>query len=335
MAQGVPSYKGAVSVGVHATSMTDLRQALPARTVSCRFHDWETTHDDGAEFDPTSGMADPEDVAEGDYDVRGRGTLEGTVEGVVPYLTRSLMGGQPSSSVVGVTGHQHVWSIADAIPLNGGRLAVEVKTGASQEAEEYAAVCGSLEFQLNQAGYARWATELLGSSPALNAAPTVPAYPSVNSLLKKRVTTVTFDGATALVVRNLSWRVQRDLDEDDYDVTSNQRRDTAYGEVHTTFDAELTFQNEDQRRDYWGGNDSPSPDAAYYPVNIKTEGLTIAGGTAKYTAMLDMPKVKITGVSKPMRGRNVIRQRLTGRAVYSPGSGYAQRVTFINSVVGY
>lgn len=339
MAQATHAHKGYFGVGIHATSLTDLRAAKVARTAFCRFHDFEVTHGQGEEVDPTSGRTDPEGVALGNYDVKAKGTLEGTTEGVLPYLARSLLGGQATTTTVGTTGKQHEFLVADTIPLNGGRLSCEARYGTATESETFNAVCDSMEFNINQAGYARWPVSLIGSSPALTGAPTAATLPSMSTILSQRVTTFTMNALTTKVVRNLSWKLQRTVPDDDYDVTSRQRRDGSYGEMQATFDAELTFQDSNALKEFWGGTglSAPGDTDTYYPVNIKTERSdVIAGGTAKHTAMLDLPKAFITRVSTPMRGRDVIRQRIAGRGIYSPsGSVWAQKLTFINTVASY
>lgn len=341
MAQGTHSTRGYLGVAGHATSLTDLRQAKVAPTTFVRLHSLTTTHKQGEEVQETGGMPDPEGVALGDYDYRIAATFEGTAEGIVVPLARSLMGVQPVTTTVLTTGKQHVLTgVADSLPLAGGRLSTEVRKGTSGVSEQGNAVCDELEFQITQAGYARWATNLIASSPARNASPTSPTYPDMATILSKRVTTFTFNSATTKVVRGLSWKLKRGVDDKDYDATSRQRRDAGYaGPVEVTFDAELQFFDDTERREFWGGAgvSTPGDDSTYYPVNILTaRNDVIAGGTAKQSVALDLPKAFITEVSDPIQGREAIRQRMRGRAIYSPsGSVYAQKLTVINTVATY
>lgn len=341
MAQGAASTRSYLGVAGHATTLTDLRQAKVTPTTFARLHSLQRVNKHGEEVQETGGMPDPEGVSLGDYDYRIRATFEGTAEGPVVPLARSILGVQPVTTTVLTTGKQHVLTgVADTLPLAGGRLSTEVRKGTSGVSEQANAVAESLEFQITQAGYARWVTSLIGSSPARNASPTSPTYPDMATILSKRVTTFTFNSATTKVVRGLSWMIKRGLDDKDYDVTSRQRRDAGYaGPVETTFDAELQFFDDTELREFWGGAgvSTPGDDSTYYPVNILTaRNDVIAGGTAKQSVALDLPKVFITEVSDPIEGRDAMRQRVRGRAIYSPsGSVYAQKLTVINTVSTY
>jgi hypothetical protein len=341
MAQGAAATRSYLGIGAHATSLTDLRQAKVAPTSFARLHTIQTVDKHGEEVQETGGMPDPEGVSLGDYDYRIRATFEGTAEGPVVPLARSLMGVQPVTTTVGTTGKQHVLTgVADTLPLAGGRLSTEVRKGTSGVSVQANGVCDELEFQITQAGYARWATSIIGSSPARNGSPTSPTYPDMATILSKRVTTFNFNSATTKVVRGLSWKLKRGVDDKDYDVTSRQRRDAGYaGPVETTFDAELQFFDDTELREFWGGAgvSTPGDDSTYYPVNIKTaRNDVIAGGTAKQTVELDLPKVFITEKSEGIQGRDAMRQRVRGRAIYSPsGSVYAQKLTVSNSVASY
>lgn len=337
MAPAQHGHKGALGVGFHASSLSDLRQTLVARAYWSRVHDIEVTHDDGAEFDPTSGRSVAEGVVPGDYDVRIKATLEGSTEGVVPVLARSLMGTAFTDTTVGTTGKQHTTQEADTMPLAGGRFSYESILGTAGVSEQGNGACTELGFNLDQAGYAKWNCGIIGSSPAYNASPTTPTLPSHLTRLARRKTTFTLDGAATHVVRNCNWNLKREGMEDDYDVASHQRRDFSYGEFIPTFDAEITFVNADNFRRFWGSATAtvPGTTPVLYPVNIKTERYdVIPGGTAVHTAMLDMPAVKLTKVGTPIRSRDGIRQQVAGRGVYD-GSTYAAKLTMINSIVSY
>lgn len=341
MAQGAASVLSYLGVAAHATSLTDLRQAKVAPTTFARLHSIRVVNKHGEEIDPTSGNTSPESVALGNYDYGLDVTYEGTVEGPTVHLARSLTGVAPVTSTVGTTGKQHVLTgEASSLLLAGGRISTEVRKGTSGTSEQANGVCNRLGFQLNQAGYARWAAGIVGSSPARSGSPTAATYPSVATLMSQRATTFTFNSATTKVVRNLQWTMQRKVDEDDYDVTSRQRRDAGYaGDMETTFEAELQFFDDTELREFWGGAgvSTPGDDSTFYPVNIKTErNDVIAGGTAKCTVMLDMPKVFIDSVDPGIQGRDAIRQKVTGRAIYNPTSSvYAQALTIINTVASY
>lgn len=341
MAQGAASYRTYLGVGGHVSSITDLRQAVVATQQFARVHSLQFVNKQGEEVQETGGMPDPEGVSLGDYDYRIRATFEGTAEGPVVPLARSLLGVQPVTTTVLTTGKQHVLTgVADTLPVAGGRISTEVRKGTSGTSIKANAVCEELEFQITQAGYARWGTSIIGSTPTRSGAPTSPTYPDMATILSKRITTFTFNAATTKVVRGLSWKLKRGLDDKDYDVASRQRRDAGYaGPVETTLDAELQFFDDTELREFWGGAgvSTPGDDSTYYPVNIKTNrNDVIAGGTAKQTVELDLPKVFITEISDPVEGRDAIRQRVRGRAIYSPtGSVYAQKLTVTNSVATY
>ena len=56
-------------------------------------------------------------------------------------------------------------------------------------------------------------------------------------------------------------------------------------------------------------------------VEVDTATLRpIPGGTAKHGVALDLPKVRLTGIGTPLQGRKVVRQKLTGRAIFSASS---------------
>lgn len=341
MAQGASATKTYLGIGAHATSLTDLRQAKVAPTHFARVHSLQLTHKHGEEVQEPGAMPDPEGASLGDYDYRIAGALEGTAEGPIVPLARSLMGVQPVTSTVGTTGKQHVLTgVADSLPLAGGRLSTEVRKGTSGVSEQGNGVCNELGFQITQAGYARWPFGIIASSPVRNASPTSPTYPDMATILSKRVTTFTFNGATTKVLRGLTWTMKRGVDDKDYDATSRQRRDAGYaGPFETSFDAELQFFDDTEQREFWGGAgvSQPGDDSTYYAANIKTaRNDVIVGGTAKQTVELDLPKVFLTEQSQTIQGRDAIRQRVRGRAIYSPsGSVYAQKLTITNTVASY
>lgn len=331
------AFKGVTSVGYHASSQVNLRTALVARTHFARFHDWEVTMNPNAVFDPTSGQTAPESVALGNYDVQFRGVLEGTTEGPIVPLLGSVLGGTPDTTTVGTTGKQHVIPHADVLPSRG-RLSMESKWGTSARALLYAGVAKRVRYNAMQAGYAQWEVEGVGSSPARTESPTAATLPAIATLLSQRKSTFTLDGVATRSVRGYNWEVSRAVDEDDYDVGSHQRRDAEYGELTVNFDAEVTFEDDTDIRRFWGGAalTGPSDTEAYYPLTIQSERYdVIPGGTAVHTAKLTAPKVFLTGCSTPQRGRDQIRQRIQGRAIYDAATSKACDVTLINTVAEY
>jgi hypothetical protein len=336
MAQGIHAFKGFLGAGVQVG--TDLRAATVARTHFARFHDIEITESQGEEIDPTSGRRDPESASLGDYGIDIKGTLEGTTEGLIPLLAQSLMGGTIATTTVGTTGKKHTLTgFADQL-TGHSRLTLEQRFGTDAEAELLNAIIKSLEFNINQAGYARWSIEGVGSSPARLATPTVPTLPDPLTLLAQRFTTFSLGGSTAMVVRNLSWKLATQLDEDDYDISSRQRRDASYDESMATFDAELTFQDMTELRRFWGSASATAPEdtEAYHAVDIQTQRADlIAGGTAKHGVQLTLPKCFLTKVSTPLQGRKVIRQKVQGRAIYDPSSTASAVLAVTNTVASY
>ncbi|MFO1532797.1 MAG: hypothetical protein ABR562_03725 [Thermoplasmatota archaeon] len=337
MGQGQHSLKGWFGVGFHATSLTDLRQTAVARAYYNRFHDLEITHDQGEEIDPTSGASQAEGMSYGDYDVRVKGTLEGSTEGCFPALARSLMGGAMGDSTVGTTGKQHVMVLADTVPLAGGRLSYERRFGTNAESEIGNGICNKLGYKVDQAGYVRIPFEMLGSTPSYLGTPSTPTLPDVSTLMAQRPSTLTFDGDATQAVKGFSWMLERKMDDKDYDISSRQRRDASYQELVPTFEAEITFQTMANCRRFWGSATATSPTdtETYYPVNLKNERAdVIAGGTAKHTVTLDLPRCHVK-VGTPMKGKDVIRQKVTGQAFYKAASGHGAQLTIINSVASY
>jgi hypothetical protein len=332
------AFKGFLGVGVGGAGLADLRAAKLARTLFCRYYDLDFTENPNEVVDPTSGRSEPESVQLGNHDSRFKGTLEGTTSGPIPILARSALGGALTTTTVGVTGKQHKVVLGDT-PGIDDRLSLERNfgTAADGDAQAINGIVSKLAYNAQQVD-ARWEVEGLGSSPARVATATSPTFPSVLAQMGQRFTTFTLDADATRPVRNFRWEIARQLTEDDFDVSSRQRRDATYKKLMATFRAEVVYQDMKDLRRFWGSVTATSPGdvEAYYGCTIKTERAdVIAGGTAKHTVQFDAPKcfVKVEGI--PLKAPDQVRLTLTGQAIYSPADSKAVDLTFINDVAGY
>jgi hypothetical protein len=329
------AFKGFLGVGKQTGS--NLRAAKVARTEYARFRELEITENQNEAIDPTSGRRGPESVALGNYDARIRGVLEGTTEGPIVRLLLSVLGGTDTVTNVGTTGREHDVSVGDTLG-SFSRLTAEARYGTNAESELVNFLCSLLRFKLDQQGYAWWEFEGLASSPEYLATPSTPTLPAIPTLLNSRTTTFTFDGVNTHVVRNLSVELKNHADEDDFDLSSRQRREAEYGELEATFDAELVFANMTNQRRFWGGAalTAPSDVDVYYPVTIVNERTdVIPGGTAKHGVSYSFPKARITCMSTPQQGKDQVRQRVTGRAIFDSATSKDLTAKITNSVAAY
>lgn len=329
------AFKGHLGVGY--AGLADLRAAKVARTHFCRYYDLDFPANRNEKPVPTSGRSETERVQLGNYDVRFKGTLEGSTSGPMPILARSVLGGTLTTTTVGTTGKQHKIVVGDAVG-NDDRLTLERNfgTAADGDAQAINGIVGKFAFSGDDVD-GRFEVEGLGSSPARIATATAPTFPSVLSQLGQRVTTFTLDGDATRPVRKFRWEVARKLTEDDFDVSSQHRRDAGYKDVLATWRAETVFQTMADLRRFWGGSTvtEPSETDVYYAATIKTERAdVIAGGTAKHTVQFDAPKCFIK-VSAPFKAPEQVRQQIEGMAVYSPSDTKAVDLTFINDVAAY
>lgn len=314
----VHAFKGYLGAG-KAASGTDLGFSAAARDRFCRFIDLELTEANQEELDPTSGRAEPEAAFLGPFDTRIRGTLEGTTEGLIGYLLRSLFGTVASAQQAATTAYLHTFTLADTLP-SASRLTLEARYGTKAEAEVVNAVVKSMRYDFSNRGLLRWGFEALGALPTYTSTPTSATLAAAGTThLSQQMHTFTLFGATRKI-RSGSIEIDHGNDEDDFTATSRARQDAEYGALRATFDLEVLFADLADHRRFWGGATltTPADVPSYYAVNVKAEHPTEIVGAAghKYTAEFDFPKAFLTGVTKPMRGRDAIVQRIQGTAVY-------------------
>jgi hypothetical protein len=323
---------GALGVGQQA-SAAKLSAATVAPTRFNRFHENEFTVQHNEEFDPTSGATEPEEVALGSFDVRARGTLEGSVEGAIGFLLHSVMGSVSVANEGAGTpqGKKATYTFANTIP-NAGRVSLEQKMGTASDALRMNAMVTKMRYDFTQPGFSRWMYEAIGGKLERIASATAVTLPGVATLLGQKMHTITFDGVTTLVVRSGWWEVERPGMVPEHVVTSRTADDAEYGEAAARFELEVIYENMDQiRRGFFGSATGTGPEdaATKRAVKIVAQHPTVFdGGTAKFESTFDFDKVFLTGVSAPLRGRDVIVQRITGRAIKSANN----KVVLVNTL---
>lgn len=325
MANAVAGFKGALGAG-KGTGSTDLAFTAVARDRFCRFIDAEFTEDHQAEMDPTSGRAEAEAVALGPYDNRLKATLEGTVEGIVPYLLRSLMGGVTSAQQASTTAYLHTYTRADALAAVD-RLTFEKKMGTSAEAKVANGVVNRLRYDFGQRGMVRWSFDALCAKSTYSSSPTSATFPSATTTrLSQYMHTFTF-GGSSFVARAGSVEIDTHNMEDDFTATQRFRRDAERGPMEVTCVLEALFQNLNNWRQFMGGVSvtEPGNDPVYYEANVKGEHPTeIVGATGhKYTAEFDMDKCWVEKVGLPVPGKGFIAQSMRLKGIYDSTNGAA------------
>lgn len=312
--------KGYLGVG-KAASGSDLSFSPVVRDRFCRYVDLEFVESQSEEIDPTSGRAEPEEAFLGPYDSRLRGTLEGTSEGAIGYLLRSLMG--TVSTGAAVTGaYPHTFTKADSL-ASANRLTFEKKYGTIAEAEYANGVVKSMRYDFNQRGMSRWGFEALTTNPVYTASPTSPTLPAaLTTRWSFGMHTFTFGGATRRI-RGGSVEIDNNAYDDDFDTTSRSRRDADYGEFNVNVSLDMLFDDLTDLRRFWGGAalTGPANVPALYECNVKAEHPTAIAGAEKHTVEFDMDKLFITGVTRRLSAKDVIMQTITGRALYDATNG--------------
>jgi hypothetical protein len=125
------------------------------------------------------------------------------------------------------------------------------------------------------------------------------------------------------------------IDEDDYVSGSRYRAGAEPGKLEGNAEFELYFADMSWVERFWGaaGATGPQDAPAVYACNAKFVGEDIEA-TYDYTVEVDIPKLFLTEVSKPVSGQDKIVQRIRGRVVVESDTDLPS-VTLINTRTGY
>jgi hypothetical protein len=125
------------------------------------------------------------------------------------------------------------------------------------------------------------------------------------------------------------------VDEDDYVSGSRYRQGAEPGKLEGNAEFELYFEDLSWVERFWGaaGATGPQDTPAVYACSAKFEG-DIIESTYKYTVQIDIPKLFLTEVSKPVSGQDKIVQRISGRVVVE-SSADLPSITLLNTKTGY
>lgn len=329
----VHDIKTALGVGVQTGA--DLTAALVARSRFARSFELDFQKHYEIELDPSAGRAELEEVILDRVDAKLTGVLDGSVEGPLTWLYRSLLGTDTITTPAGgVNSRDHTITLSDALTSNS-RLSLEKKVGTRAQAFNANGVVRMLECQFNQQGMLRHSFEALCGKPS-TAASTAVTLPGLATRLSRRMGTFTLFGLAdnTLKVRGGSWRLERVLDDEDFTATSLFRRDAEYGELRATWEAQVLYEDEDQVKRMWGGTGQTDPKdtAAYYAAKFKFEHPTVIEGVLKYGVTADFPRSSIQ-VTKPQRAKNVILQTIRGTATYDASTTKAVDIVIRNTLV--
>lgn len=325
-------------LGVGLQTGTDLKAAKVASAYWTAYHELDFQERRGEQFDPTSRRSAPEGASLGNYDVQVRGVLEASTEGALVPLLHSVLGGAHSTATVGTTGKRHTLPAAEYVPTSG-RLTMERRLGTLAKSQRCNAIVKRVTFDATQPAYARIPFEAVGSKAEILDPASTATLPAANTVLSQKATTFTLDSLTTWQVRNFRWDVARVLDEDDYVVTDQHRRDAEYGDLVATIDAEAVLPDLDVYERFFGANGATAPTdtEAFYDCSIETKrNDVIAGGTANHGIKFNAPKLFLTaGPPLQARGREPVLTRIQGQAVYDTVSSKAVDVEVTNSVSSY
>lgn len=329
----VNAFKGYLGAG-KSGAVTDLSFAAVARDRFARYVDCDWRQSNGEELDPNSGRAEVEEAFLGPLEASIDFTLEGSMEGILGYLLRSIFGAASSAQQGGTAAYLHTYTVADTHAA-GGRLTFEKKYGASAQSLVGNGVINRLRYDFTQRGMVRIGGTALTANPAFNGSPTAATLPAANvTRLSQYMHALTFDGGSVPVRQGFVEYV-RGNDEDDFTATSRARRDAELGSFMANTEFELQFTDLTHLRRFWGAASATGPGdvPAYYPFSlVGTHPTDIVGAAGhKYTLTHTLPKLYLQEVSIPLRSKDVIIQTVRGTATYDAATSAAATVTLKNS----
>jgi hypothetical protein len=325
-------------LGIGPQTGSDLRASKIAAAYWARYHSLVFEEKRGIVFDPTSGSSVAQGMSQGNYDIQVKSMLEASTEGPLVPLLHSVLGGAVTTATTGTTGKKHTIPMAEVVPTSG-RMTFEQRLGTMAKSKRCNGIVKHFGFDATAPDYAKVACDAVASKAEILTTPSTPTLASPLSVLSQKATTFTFDSLTTWGVRNFKWDIARILDEDDFDVVDQQRRDAEYGDLIVTVEAECVLPDLEIYERFLGGNGltAPSDTEAYFACSIETQrNDLIPGGTARHGIKINLPALGLTaGPPTEARGREKILTTLQGQATYSVASSKAVDVEVVNSVSSY
>ena len=330
---GLPAYQSVLMSGKQTSA--DLAAALVTRTKAQRFTKCNFQHGQNYEYDPSAANIGPDLAAQGPYDLKLDAELLGFTEGVIEQAYLSCMGAVSTATEGAGTpqAHRSTFTFANSVPAAGGYVSVERGFGTSTEAEAANFAITRVEARGGSA-MVRYMLKGVGGKPQ-RVTKSTPTYTTAPPLPGSYLTTITIGGASTKC-RGWSHYVDHHNEENGYDGTHRYRTQAEYQEAEAGCDVELLFENMDMLRRFWSSATATEPDATgtapAYATEIKTEGKQIptSGGTEKHTLDWKATSCVLDSLDVELAGRDLIRQRIRGRALRDGTDGVA-KVYMINT----
>jgi len=288
----------------------------------------------------TSRRRDVDDVILDENDVKWSLETEATTEGALLYFLTSLLGTAPTSvQDGGDASYLHTYAGVGDTTTNAGRLTLEKRLGTQALSWLANGVVEEWEFSFSQQGAGVHKFSGPGSLYERLATPTVATFPSVATILARRMGAFTLDGVTTLPIVGGSWKVKAGRKMDDFVATGRDRRDADFdGDFEVTFGLDVLAPDDGWLRRYMGGSAVNSPAAApeaTYACNIKYERPDAFVTTRKHSITLDLPKVSLTNPGKvAIDGSKTLAQRIEGLAVFNSGTSRSLTMAVRSSQTG-
>lgn len=311
-------YNGAGKAG----SGSDLSFSAAARDRFSRFISSEFQQGNRVSKDPTSGRSEIEDVSYGAFENKLVATIEGSTEGMLLYLLRSLFGTVVSAQQGGSAAYLHTFTRAATL-ASADRLTFEQKYGTKAESEVANGVVSKLRYDFSQGGMVRIGYEALCANPSYSSSPTSATFPAVGTTrISQPMHTITLAG-TSRQVRSGFVEVIGGNMEDDFVATQRARVDAERGAFEVNFELEMLFADLTDRRRMWDSSSATGPgsEATFYECNVKGEHPTAIASTYKPRIEFDMDRITMEAVGLPLEGKNFIVQRVRGFGSYDSTNG--------------
>lgn len=332
----VHALKGFIGTGKQA-GQVDLEAALVARDRFSRFYEAEWQHNRQFDEEPTSGRAELEEVGLDQYDLRFRGTIEGSTEGILTRLLYSLMGAKASAQQDATAAYLHTLTVADTVPVDA-RLSFEQRLGTLAESLASNGIVRELTIDFTRPGFLRFPFEALCGKPERLTSPTAATLPAVSTLLTRRGAgltggLMTIGGEASAKVRSGTITLRRMLEEDDFGVLSQYRLDAEYGQIVAMFNVNLGFRDTVMLRKFWGGTaqNSPSDSMTYYATNLAFTRPDVIATTHRHLIDVNMPRSYLKPPSKPFRAGQFVAQTVEGAMTWDSATGKGVEVKVKNT----
>lgn len=264
----------------------------------------------------------------GKYDVRMSGTVEVRPDDA-GLLFLGLFSDLTSEQQGATSAYKHTFQPQLSLTY----LTAQLKYGTANVAEEIDSLALT-EFSLE------WAFEILTASfeglgkKSAKVTPASATFSNLNPFLFHQAT-VTL-GGSQVGVRSGRVSFTNAVDEDDYESGSRYRAGAEPGKLAGEVELELYFTDLSMVQKFWGSASATEPQdtPATYACNIKFEG-TVIEDPYKYTVEVDIPKLFLTAVDRPISGQDKIIQRVHGRVVVDDESADLPSLILINTETSY